>query len=75
MQPRESWYLAGWIDESPIEFLADPGTVVSALSLQCCERLVAAGSINTPQTELNLELEAANRSDMKIHGMCSLELC
>ena len=74
MQPRESWYLAGWIDDSPIEFLVDPGAVVSALSLQCYESLVAAGSINTPLTELNLELEAANISDMKIHGMCSLEL-
>ena len=74
MQPRESWYLAGWIDDSPIEFLVDPRAVISALSLQCYERLVAAGSINTPLTELNLELEAANRSDRKIHGMCSLEL-
>ena len=74
VQPRESWYLAGWIDDSPIEFLVDPGAVVSALSLQCYEMLVAAGLINTPLTELNLELEAANRSDMKIHGMCSLEL-
>ena len=74
VQPRESWYLAGWVDDSPIEFLVDPGTVVSAPSFQCYERLVAAGSINTPLMELNLELEAANRSDMKIHGMCSLEL-
>ena len=74
VQPRKSWYLAGWIDDSPIDFLADPGAVVSALSLQCYERLVAAGSINTPLTELDLELEAANKSDMKIHGMCSFEL-
>ena len=74
VQPHESWYLAGWIDDSPIDFLVDPGAVVSALSLQCYEKLVAAGSINTPLTELNLELEAANKSDMKIHGMCSLEL-
>ena len=64
----------GWIDDSPIDFLVDPGAVVSALSLQCYEKLVTAGSINTPLTELNLELEAANKSDMKIHGMCSLEL-
>ena len=28
----------------------------------------------TPLTELDLELEAANRSDMKIYGMCSFEL-
>ena len=35
---------------------------------------MAAGLINIPLTELNLELEAANKSDMKIHGMCSLEL-
>ena len=74
VQPRASWYLAGWIDDSPIDFLVDPGAVVSALLLQCYEKLVATGSINTPLTELNLELEAANKSDMKIHGMCSLEL-
>ena len=74
VQPRESWYLAGWIDDSPIEFLVDPGVVVSALSLKCYEKLVAAGSINTPLTELDLELEAANKSDMNIYGMCSFEL-
>ena len=71
VQPRESWYLAGWIEDSPIEFLVDPGAVVSTLSLKCYEHLVAAGSINTPLTELDLELEAANKSDMKIYGMCS----
>ena len=70
VQPRKSWYLAGWIEDSPIEFLVDPGAVVSALSTKCYENLVAAGSINTPLTELDLELEAANRSDMKIYGMC-----
>ena len=53
-------------DDSPIDFLVDPGAVVSVL--------VAAGSINTPLTELDLELEAANKSDMKIYGMCSFEL-
>ena len=74
VQPRESWYLAGWIEDSTIEFLVDPGAVVSALSLKCYENLVAAGSINTPLTELDLELEAANKSDMKIYGMCSFEL-
>ena len=35
VQPRKSWYLAGWIDDSPIDFLVDPGAVVSSLSLQC----------------------------------------
>ena len=74
VQPHESWYLAGWIKDSPIEFLVDPGAVVSALSLKCYENLVAAGSINRPLTGLDLELEAANRSDMKIYGMCSFEL-
>ena len=58
IQPRESWYLAGWIRDSPIDFLVDPGAVVSAISLQCYEKLV----------------EAANKSDMRVHGMCTLEL-
>ena len=74
VQPRKSWYFAGWIKDSPIDFLVDPGAVVSALSLQCYERLADAGSIHTPLKELHMELEAANRSDMRIHGMCSLEL-
>ena len=74
VQPRESWYLAGWIRDSPIDFLVDPGAVVSTLSLQCYERLVDAGSIRTPLKEMHMELEAANKSDMTIHCMCSLEL-
>ena len=74
VQQRESWYLAGWIEDSPIEFLVDPGAVVNTLSLKCYKNLVAAGSINTPLTELDLELEAANRSDLKIYGMCNFEL-
>ena len=74
VQPHESWYLGGWIRDSPIDFLVDPGVVVSALSLQCYERLVDAGSIHTPLKEMHMELEAVNKSDMTIHGMCSLEL-
>ena len=74
VQPRESWYLAGWIKDSPIDFLVDPGAVVSAISLQCYERLVDAGAIHTPLKEMQMELEVANKSDMTVHGMCSLEL-
>ena len=74
VQPRESWYLAGWIKGSPIDFLVDPGAVVSAISLQCYEKLVDAGAIHTPLNAMQMELEAANKSDMTVHGMCSLEL-
>ena len=74
VQPRESWYLAGWINDTPIDFLVDPGAVVSAISLQYYERLVDAGAIHTPLKKMHMELEAANKSDMTVHGMCSLEL-
>ena len=74
VQPRESWYLAGWIKDSPIDFLVDPGAVVSAISLQCYEKLVDADAILTPLRAMQMELEAANKSDMRVHGMCSLEL-
>ena len=74
VQPRESWYLAGWIKDSPIDFLVDPGAVVSAISLQCYEKLVDAGAIHTPLEAMQMELEAANKSDTTVHGMCSLEL-
>ena len=74
VQPRESWYLAGWIKDSPIDFLVDPGAVVSAISLQCYEKLIDADAILTPLKAMQMELEAANKSDMRVHGMCSLEL-
>ena len=74
VQPRESWYLAGWIKDSPIDFLVDPGAVVSAISLQCYDKLVDADTIITPLRAMQMELEAANKSDMRVHGMCTLEL-
>ena len=74
IQPRESWYLAGWIGDSPIDFLVDPGAVVSAISLQSYEKLMAANAILTPMKAIHMELEAANKSDMSVHGMCNLEL-
>ena len=73
IQPRESWYLAGWIGDSPIDFLVDPGAVISAISLQCYEKLVETNAILTPMKAMHLELEAANKSDMRVHGMCNLE--
>ena len=72
VQTRESWYLAGWIKDSLIDFLIDPGAVVSAISLQCYEQLVDADAILTPLKAMQMELEAANKSDMRVHGMCSL---
>ena len=74
IQPRESWYLAGWIGDFPIDFLVDPGAVISAISLQCYDKLVEANAILTPMKAMHLELEAANKSDMRVHGMCNLEL-
>ena len=44
------------------------------ISLQCYERFVDAGAIHTPLKGMQMELEAENKSDMTVHGMCSLEL-
>ena len=74
IQPRESWYLAGWIGDSPIDFLVDPGAVVSAISLQSYEKLLETNAILTPMRAIHMELEAANKSDMSVHVMCNLEL-
>ena len=75
IQPRESWYLAGWIGDSPIDFLVDPGAVVSAISLQSYEKLMESNAKLTPMRAIHMELEAGNKSDMSVHGMCNLELC
>ena len=74
IQPRESWYLAGWIGDSPIDFLVDSGAVVSAITLHSYETLLEGNAIFTPMRAIHMELEAANKSDMRVHGMCSLEL-
>ena len=74
IQPRESWYLAGWIRDSPIEFLVDPGAVVSAISIQSYEKVMEANAILTPMKAIHMELEAANKSDMSVHGICNLDL-
>ena len=74
IQPRESWYLAGWIRDSPIEFLVDPGAVVSAISIQSYEKLLETNAILTPMKAIHMELEAANKSDMSVHGICNLDL-
>ena len=74
IQPRESWYLAGWIGDSPIEFLVDPGAVVSAISLQSYDKLMEANAILTPMRAIHMELEAANKSDINVHGICNLDL-
>ena len=74
IQPRESWYLAGWIRDSPIEFLVDPGARVSAISIQSYEKLLETNAILTPMKAIHMELEAANKSDMSVHGICNLDL-
>ena len=56
IQPRESWYLAGWIGDSPIDFLVNPGAVVSAISLQCYEKLMETNAILTPMRAIRMEL-------------------
>ena len=54
IQPRESWYLAGWIGDSPIDFLVDPGAVISAISLQSYEKLMEANAILTPMKAMHM---------------------
>ena len=64
IQPRESWYLLGWIRDSPIDFLVDPGAVVSAISLQCYEKLVETDAILMPMKAMQMELEAMKPSNL-----------
>ena len=33
-----------------------------------------ANAILTPMRAIRMELEAANKSDMRVHGMCNLDL-
>ena len=69
VQPRESWYLAGWIKDSPIDFLVDPGAVVSAISLQCYEKLVDAGAIHTHLKAMQIDTVVVDLNCQAILGM------
>ena len=51
-----------------------PGSGRQRNILQYYEKLVDAGAIHTPLKKMHMELEAANKSDMTVHGTCSLEL-
>ena len=57
---------------------SDAGSLITqspqSISLQCYDKLVDADAILTPLKAMQMELEAANKSDMRVHGMCSLEL-
>ena len=57
IQPRESWYLAGWIGDSPIDFLVDPGAVVSAISLQSYEKLMESNAKLTPMKAIHMYMD------------------
>ena len=63
VQPRESWYLAGWINDTPIDFLVDPGDDIlvfgsdfeSALhSLELVLNRVAEYGLQLKSTKCNL---------------------
>ena len=61
-------------DISTFDMARTRKTKSSAISLPCYEKLMAANAILTPMRDIRMELEAANKSDMRVHGMCSLEL-
>ena len=75
IQPRESWYLARWIGDSPIDFLVDPGAVVSAISLQSYEKLMESNAKLTPMRAIHMELEAANKSVVVVVCWSLTSLC
>ena len=73
--PTKRIMVPGRVDRRlPIDFLVDPGAVVSAISLQSYEKLMESNAKLTPMKAIHMELEAANKSDMSVYGMCNLEL-
>ena len=46
--------------------------MVSAISIQSYEKLLETNAILTPMKAIHMELEAANKSDMSVHGICNL---
>ena len=46
----------------------------SITRMLCSEKLLDTNALLAPIKAIHMELEAANKSNMKVHGMCNLEL-
>ena len=44
------------------------------VTVQSYEKLMETNAILTPMKAIHMELEAANKSDMSVHGICNLDL-
>ena len=65
VKPARSWFLPAWVHSVPIDFLIDPGAVVSAISYECWR---------VSLEPCKLQLSAANSEALKIEGQCQIAI-
>jgi len=68
------WFLAAWVYSLPVDFLIDPGAVVSAISYDLYKLLAGEAECSlTPLSRLNT-FSAANDKPMRIYGTCDIRV-
>ena len=74
VKPGRSWFLPAWVHSVPIDFLIDPGAVVSAISYECWRDLEKNGDRSVSLEPCKLQLSAANSEALKIEGQCQIAI-
>ena len=68
------WFLDAWLNCIPVDFLVDPGAVVSAISYEFYELLHSNTGCSLRSSPLADKFSAANDQPLNIYGACDVHL-
>ena len=68
------WYVTAEVEATPVEFLIDPGAMVTALSVETFDNLRSVRNLQLTLVPLARSVRAANNSKMEVFGYCTLLL-
>ena len=68
------WYVTAEVEATPVEFLIDPGAMVTALSIETFNYLCSVRSSNLTLVPLARSVRAANTTRMEVFGFWLLHI-
>ena len=68
------WYVTAEVEATPVEFLINPGAMVTALSVETFDYLHSVKNSQLTLVPLARSVRAANNSKMEVFGYCTLLL-
>ena len=72
--PGKLWCLATSVNGVKLDFLVDPGAVISAISHKCFLGIQKQTGICMESDTFAMKLEVANKSQLRVYGQCKLPL-